>query len=314
MKNCMEGIVVSGVGGFFHVLIRENGKECRLCCRARGNLRREEARVLVGDHVVVETDIEEQQKDAVIVKVLPRNNSMIRPPLANLDTIYAVLSVAEPSPILETTDKLLAIAEHNHINCVIILTKIDLDVTAAARLSALYRAAGYMVFCVSANCGDGIDALAVHLRDYMADGRIAAFTGASGVGKSSLLNALFPSLSLVTGEISKKIGRGKNTTRHVELYPVFGTATGGFLADTPGFSMLDFSRFDFMTWQELPYSFREFAPYHGACRYADCNHIKEEACAIRCAVAEGKVALSRYESYATLYTILRSKSLYGYEK
>lgn len=314
MKERFEGRVVSGVGGLFEVLVGEGEAERRILCRARGSLRRDDARVLVGDRVVVGMEEDGNRGEIAILEVLPRMNSLIRPPLANLNAIYAVLAVADPAPMPETTDKLLAIMEHNQIACTVVLTKTDLDADKTAQLAALYRSAGYEVFCVSAHGGTGIDELAAHVRATLAGGRIAAFAGASGVGKSSLLNALFPGLSLATGEISKKIGRGKNTTRHTELYSVFGTAEGGFLADTPGFSMLDFVRFDFMTWRDLPYAFREFAPYLQACRYGDCNHIKEEECAVRAAVVEGKIAPSRYESYTSLYTVLRAKNPYAGEK
>lgn len=314
MKNCIDGRVVSSIGGLFEILCTVEGEERRLSCRARGGLRRDDSRVLVGDRVTVDMAEDGNRGEIVITEVHPRSNSLIRPPLSNLDAIYAVLAVADPTPMPETTDKLLAIMEHNRIDCTIVLTKTDLDAAATERLAALYRAAGYTVFCVSAHRGEGIEELAAHIRAQLAGGRVAAFTGASGVGKSSLLNALFPSLSLVTGEISKKIGRGKNTTRHTELYPVFGTAEGGFLADTPGFSMLDFVRFDFMTWQDLPYAFREFAPFLGSCRYTDCNHVKEEECGVRRAVEEGKIAPSRYESYTSLYTVLRAKNPYPGEK
>ena len=314
MKNSIDGIVVNSIGGHFEVLSHEGGEERRLFCRARGNLRRDDARVLVGDRVRVSMAADGDCGEIVIDEVLPRSNALIRPPLANLDHMYAVLAVADPSPMPETTDKLLAIMEHEQIDCTVVLTKMDLNEEEGDRLAALYRLAGYCVFCVSAKQGKGIEELAAHLRSSLTGGRIAAFAGASGVGKSSLLNALFPSLALQTGEISKKIGRGKNTTRHTELHPVFGTAAEGFLADTPGFSMLDFSRFDFMTWQDLPHAFREFTPYLSACRYHDCNHIKEEECAVRTAVAEGRIAPSRYESYASLYTVLRAKNPYAGEK
>lgn len=314
MKNRIDGKVVSSVGGLFEVLVAQDGEERRLPCRARGSLRRDDARVLVGDRVVVGIEEDGHRGEIAILEVLPRNNALIRPPLANLDGIYAVLAVADPAPMPETTDKLLAIMEHNRIASTVVLTKTDLDPAGAERLAALYRSAGYEVFCVSAHEGVGIGPLATHLRTALAGGRTAAFAGASGVGKSSLLNALFPQLSLVTGEISKKIGRGKNTTRHTELYPVFGSAEEGFLADTPGFSMLDFVRFDFMTWQDLPHAFREFAPHLGRCRYSDCNHIKEEECAVRAAVAAGTIPASRYESYTSLYSVLRAKNPYGGEK
>ncbi len=301
MEEYKKGLVVASVGGIFEVLC-EFGEH--LSCPARGTLRRGEGRVLVGDRVHV---LQDEKGESVIAEILPRKNSLIRPPLANLDRLFAVLATRDPEPITETTDKLLAIAEHNDIDVTVIITKTDLGDERADSLAVLYRMAGYTVFTVSSETGEGIDAVKAHLGESLAGGKIAAFAGASGVGKSSLLNACLPGLSLLTGEISQKIGRGKNTTRETTLHP----AMGGYLADTPGFSMLDFIRFDFMKWTDLPYAFREFAPYLGQCRYADCNHVKEEECAIRQAVGEGKIAPSRYESYTALYTVLRNKNPYG---
>ncbi len=304
-----EGKVIRSVGGLFEVLCDPYESEERVLCRARGVLRRDDRRVLVGDRVTVTAEGEE----AVIEAVAPRKNSLIRPPLANLDCLYAVLAVTDPAPQPETTDKLLAIMEHEGIDCHVVLTKTDLSTAEADCLAALYRAAGYTVFLTSPRTGAGVDKLREHLRATLAGGATAVFSGASGVGKTSLLNALFPSLSLKTGEISRKIARGKNTTRHTELYTVFGPS-GGFLGDTPGFSMLDFLRFDFMGLADLPHAFREFSPYLGACRYGDCNHIKEEECALRAALAEGKIAESRYQSYVALHEVLRTKKTYGGEK
>ena len=304
MEEIKKGRVVGSVGGIFEVLA-EDGE--RLCVRARGNLRRGEGRVLVGDLVRVSG----KASDAVIEAVEERKNSLIRPPLANLDHLLVALAVREPDPIPETTDKLLAIAEHNGIDVTVVVTKEDTSSASAESLAALYRAAGYPVFTVSSYENTGIEELAAHLKGVLAGGRVAAFAGASGVGKSSLMNRLFPSLSLETGEISQKIGRGKNTTRTTVLYPVYEGEGGGFLADTPGFSMLDFIRFDFMTWQELPAAFREFAPYLGKCRYANCRHVKEQECAVREALAAGKIPPSRYESYVSLYTVLKDKDPYG---
>ncbi len=308
MDNYQKGRVTGSVGGLFEVIT--DGEERRLFCRARGSLRRDEGRVLVGDRVRVEVSAE-RQDECVIAEIEERQNSLIRPPLANLDALYVVLAVLDPAPMPETTDKLLAIAEHNNIPVTVILTKTDLADGETDTLAALYRGAGYPVFTVSTYKNEGIGELREHIATTLAGGRIAAFAGASGVGKSSLINALFPSLALQTGKISEKIGRGKNTTRTTALYPVFGDASGGYLADTPGFSMLDFIRFDFMEWEDLPYAFREFAPYLGKCRYADCNHVKEEECAVRAAVATGEIAPSRYESYTSLYTVLKAKNPYG---
>ena len=310
MEEIKQGRVVGSVGGIFEVLC-ENGE--RLSVRARGSLRRGEGKLLVGDLVRVALP-RGKESDAVIEAIEERKNSLIRPPLANLDHLFVALSVREPDPIPETTDKLLAIAEHNGIDVTVVVTKEDTSSEGAEALAALYRAAGYPVFSVSSLDNTGIEELSAHIKETLAGGRIAAFAGASGVGKSSLINRLFPSLSLETGEISQKIGRGKNTTRTTALYPVFEEEEGGFLADTPGFSMLDFIRFDFMTWEDLPGAFREFSPYLGQCRYANCRHVKEEECAVRKALAEGKIAPSRYESYVSLYTVLKDKNPYGTEK
>ncbi len=313
MKERFNGIVVRSTGGLFEVM-PESSACGNLLCRARGALRREEGRVLVGDRVAVLCEEEGRRGETVIDCILPRKNSLIRPPLANLDCLYAVLAVKDPAPILETTDKLLAIMEKEGISAKVVITKTDLCATLADELAAIYMRAGYAVFPVSSYTGEGLSALENDVAATLAGGRTAAFSGASGVGKSSLINALFPTLSLETGAISQKIGRGKNTTRHAALYPVMGEISGGFLADTPGFSMLDFLRFDFMTVSDLPHVFREMEPYLGKCRYGDCSHVKEEECAVRSAVEEGIIPRSRYESYASLYEVLKGKNPYSTEK
>lgn len=303
MKEINNALVTASVGGLFSVLLPD-GATVR--CRARGVLRRGDGRVLVGDRVCVA----EERGERVIAATASRKNALIRPPLANLDRMLVTLAVADPEPILETTDKLLAILEHESIEATVVLTKTDLAPDRTEALAAIYRSAGYPVYLTSSREGKGLDLLREHIKEQMKGERILAFAGASGVGKSSLINALFPSLSLTVGEISEKIGRGKNTTRHVALYPAFGEREGGFLADTPGFSMLDFLRFDFMKAEDLPNAFRELAPYLGKCRYTDCAHVKEEECAVREALARGEIAPSRYESYSALYTLLRDKSPY----
>lgn len=291
-----EGRVMRGVGGLYEVRIADSAGERRLSCRGRGVLRRDDEKLLVGDLCLV------NEEEAVIEEILPRRNSLIRPPLANLDELFVVTAASHPAPSPETLDKLTAIAVHNGITPVMVITKADLDGEAAEALAAVYRTVGFPVFILSPELDSA--ALAEYIATHVRDGRTAAFSGASGVGKSTLLNRLFPSLSLATGAISRKISRGRHTTRSVEL---FLTPEGGFLADTPGFSMLDFLRFDFFSLGDLPATFPEFLAELGGCRYADCTHTGEVDCGVAIAVREGRVAASRHESYRSLYKLLRDK-------
>ena len=283
--------------------------------RGRGSLRRG-AGLLVGDRVEVLYDDTafssfdgricpaEDGRGLCIEEIEERKNALIRPPMSNLDVLFVTVAAASPAPILETVDKLIAIAEYNRIEPVIVLTKCDLDAQMAQKLSNIYKRAGFSVFVT------GKDADLTPLSDYIAslkDGTVAAFSGASGVGKSTLLNRLFPQLSLETGEISHRIERGKNTTRHVSLFPLREDGEGVYLADTPGFTMLDFERFDFFELEDLPLNFREFVPYIGECRYTKCSHTKEEGCAILGAVKEKKIPRSRHDSFLSLYEVLKKK-------
>ncbi|MBR4770496.1 MAG: ribosome small subunit-dependent GTPase A [Clostridia bacterium] len=294
----MRGVVVKGLGGLFEVLT-ENG---RIACRARGTLKRDEEKVLIGDRV----ELDRPDGEYVIAKVDPRKNSLIRPPIANLDALYCVIAAARPAPALETLDKLLAIAENKSVRAAIVVTKTDGDKEAAETYAALYRQVGYPVFSVSSLSGEGIDELKADLTAQLASGGTAAFAGASGVGKSTLLNRLLPGVSLETGEICRRVERGRHTTRHVELFP----EGGGFVADTPGFSMLDFARFDFFSLSELFDAFPEFGSYRGKCRYADCTHTGEgpDECAVARAVRDGQIPQSRHDSYRALFATLKNKT------
>lgn len=280
-----------------------------ILCRGKGILKRDDGKLLVGDRVCV-ADAESEKGEAVIETILPRRNALIRPPLSNVTVMVLTVSPVSPLPAYSTLDKMLCVCEHEGIEAVLAVTKNDLDKSAAEALCALYRGAGYQAFLLSSPAGEGIDALRAYLDGAVKDGGIAAFAGASGVGKSTLLTALFPSLALLTGSVSDKTQRGRHTTRSVELFP-FGS---GFVADTPGFSLLDFERFDFIPFDALASSFPEFSSYIGACRYDDCTHIKEEGCAILSAVEEGKIARTRHESYKELYPILKEKHLLSIRK
>ena len=305
------GKAVKGLGGLYNIRIEENGNTEYISCKAKGSLHRDEEKLLIGDNVKVTID-DETPDGVVISEILPRKNSLIRPPLANLDYIFAVFAAAKPTPVLETVDKLISIAEYNGIVPVVIITKSDLNSDEAKRLADIYRNAGFVAFVTSVKTGEGIDEIKKYVREHIKGGVTAAFAGASGVGKSTLMNAIFPSLALVTSDISKKIERGRHTTRHVELFELESEDGAGFLADTPGFSLLDFSRFDFFPIDALESSFREFSAYRGMCKYADCAHVGEGAdeCAIMQAVAEGRISRTRLDSYRTIYTTLKSKKMY----
>lgn len=307
-----HGKIIKGLGGLYEVRITaSDGSVEYLSCRAKGNLKRDEEKLLIGDNVTVTVD--DSTPDGVIISSADeRKNSLIRPPLANLDLIFIVFAAAKPAPVIETVDKLISIAEHNGIIPVVVITKSDVSSDASAEYAAVYESAGIPAFITSSKDGEGISALSDYIRANLTGGKTAAFAGASGVGKSTLMNRLFPELSLATAEISRKIERGRHTTRHVEIFDIDQSPSTGFLADTPGFSLIDFARFDFFTLEELLPTFREFAEYAGCCRYADCAHVGESAeeCAIARAAEEGKIAPSRLESYRSIYRVLKSKSAY----
>jgi len=305
------GKIVKGLGGLYETRIAEEGEVLRLACRAKGVLKRDEAKLLIGDNVCLTVD-DETPDGVVISEVIERRNSLIRPPLANLDFLFIVLAAAKPAPVLETVDKLLAIAEHNSITPAVIITKSDLSLAEAEEYAAIYRLSGIPTFVTSSEEGAGLAELREYINNNVRCGLTAAFAGASGVGKSTLMNAIFPSLALATAEISRKIERGRHTTRHVELFDIDNSPETGFLADTPGFSLIDFARFDFFKLDELLPAFPDLLRYSEGCRYADCAHVGEAAaeCAVARAAEEGKIAPSRLESYRSIYRVLKSKSEY----
>ncbi|MBO5305689.1 MAG: ribosome small subunit-dependent GTPase A [Clostridia bacterium] len=312
MEYRTKGKIIKGVGGNYYVRPDSAASDTLLPCRARGKFRHAGLTPLVGDNVILLSDrpLTEDgmtnETEIVLDEIVDRKNALIRPPLANLDVIFVSMASAFPSPILSTVDKLISIAEANHIEPVIVVGKSELDGESTDKLCAIYRGAGFEVFPLSAKNGDGVEALTAYIKTNLA-GKIAAFAGASGVGKSSLLSRLFPERSIETGEISQKIERGKNTTRHVELfdYPCDGGI--GYIADTPGFSLLDFVRFDFFTKDELPMTMREFRAHLGECRFKKCTHTKEDGCAILDAIRRGEIAPSRHESFLEMYDSLKDK-------
>lgn len=306
-----DGKIMSISGGLYKIRLDESGKI--VFCRARGAFRHSGMTPLVGDNVVLRSDKpadeltgSETEGGIMIESIKERKNALIRPPMANLDCIFVSMAAAAPAPILATVDKLIAIAEHNRIEPYIVIGKSELDPTTADEIKRIYTLAGFEVFSLSCETGEGVEDVARFIRENLA-GKTAAFSGASGVGKSTLMNLLFPSLELQTGEISRKIERGRHTTRSVDLYETELDGGSLFIADTPGFSMLDFKQFDFFDKDALPYTFREFDDYIGECRYTKCTHTKEEGCAILEAVREGRIAKSRHDSFLELYDVLKNK-------
>lgn len=325
MEYRTHGKILKGVGGLYTIRLVNKTTHGSIfdtpsplastlvTCSASGSFRHNHIKPLVGDNVeVVYTDhslevMETKHNDIRISNILERKNELIRPPMANLDVMFISMAAASPAPVLPTIDKLICIAEHNDIEPVIIIGKCDLAPDYAKELQAIYQKAGYEAFVLSAKTGEGVDAI----RDYVEnnlDCKTSAFAGASGIGKSTLLNALFPDLSLTTNTISVKIQRGRHTTRHVELYPVSDKKNAGYIADTPGFSLLDFERFNFFDKEDLAYNMREFRNYIGLCRYTKCSHTKEEDCAILEAVRNGDISRSRHDSFLEIYAALKNKN------
>ncbi len=278
-----QGLIRKATGGFYYVQTPQEELECR----ARGLFRKEKISPCVGDRVTVEPT---EPGKGYVVDIAPRKNVLVRPPLANLDQLFLVTSVADPSPNLLVLDKMIAIALHKEIQPILVVTKCDLG--APDTLNRIYQLAGIPVYNVNNQTGEGAQALIP-----LFAGKISAFSGNTGVGKSSLLNVLSPSLQIKTGETSQKLGRGRHTTRHVELFQLFD----GYVADTPGFSAVELERYEVILKDQLQYCFPEFAPYLGECRFTGCSHTCEKGCAVLQALAEGKIAPSRHESYCTMY-------------
>ncbi len=297
-ENKSIGKITKGVGGLYTVMT--DGEE--LSCRARGIFRHSRITPQVGD--MVELGIDEKDGSAVIEGIMERKNSLIRPSVANMDYVFVTMASKSPEPMLDMTDKLISILEFNNIEPVIIVGKCELDPTRAEEIRQIYSSAGFNVFVLSCAENIGIDRVSAFIEENLC-GKTAAFAGASGVGKSTLMNKLFPSLSLDTSQVSHKIERGRHTTRTVTLYPVI--EGGGYIADTPGFSMLDFERFDFFDREDLVETFREYVPHIGECRYTKCTHTKEEGCAILEAIMRGEIPKSRHNSYLVLYDVLKNK-------
>ncbi|MGE5379461.1 MAG: ribosome small subunit-dependent GTPase A [Methylocystaceae bacterium] len=282
MKQHGEGLVIKHYGGFYYVAVGEEILECR----SRGRLKKD--LVLSGDRVGV-TDLGNGQ--GVVELVLPRACELVRPPIANVDTVIVVVAQNNPPPSLWLLDRLLVLIECQSLNPLIVINKSDLDpAPEAVNLMDIYRSSGYQVLRTSTRDGQGLDEVIAALQ-----GQISVLAGQSGVGKSSLLNQICPGLTLKTGDVSRKIGRGRHTTRHTELFSVPG---GGWIADSPGFSVLDLP--EGITHETLVSCFPEIEAVSDQCRFKDCRHDREPVCAVKDAMSDGKIAVSRYEHFLQL--------------
>lgn len=281
----MEGIILKALSGFYYV---DGGDGALTACRGRGKFRHQKLTPLVGDRVRF-TPLGEGA--GILDEILPRKNQFQRPAVANIDQLVVIASGAVPVTDPFLIDRVVSIAEGRDCEPVICINKCDLD--AAEELYQTYRKAGFLTLRVSAETGEGISELAAAIA-----GKVSAFTGNSGVGKSSILNALEPEFRLQVGEVSDKLGRGRHTTRHVEL---FRLSSGAIVADTPGFSSFDTEGMELRRPEELQYTFREFAPYLDQCRFTGCAHVKEKGCAVLAAVKAGEITPSRHASYVRLY-------------
>ena len=283
----MEGLVTRSLGGFYNVTSGGVVYESK----PRGLFRKEKTVITVGDRV---TFTPQENDLAVIEQLHPRRNLFVRPPISNLDRLFIVIAAADPAPDLFFADKLTVIARHSQVEPIIVINKSDL--ADASAIAAIYQQAGVPVILANGHTGEGMQEILAMARD-----GISALAGFSGVGKSSLLSHLLPH-KLETGEVSHKLGRGRHTTRHVELFAV----GNGFFADTPGFSSLELTEQSTLRLPDLAAAFPEFAPYLEDCRFTNCAHLKEKGCAVLEAVQQGRIASSRHASYCQLYEQLKA--------
>ena len=287
-----EKVILKSIGGFYYV---KSGDEV-IECKAKGKFRTLSLSPVAGD--IVDTEFDGSTN--VITKIYPRKNKFIRPPFANLDLLVLVISTVDPAPNYLVIDKMCAIAENKDVQVIMVITKTDM--AEYENIRSVYAKAGFKVFYTGADDDGQLEEIRREMQ-----GKLCVFSGNSGVGKSTLLNKLFPHLSLETGITSKKLGRGKHTTRRVEIFETDGC----MVADTPGFSSVELVDDNFISKDDLQYAFVEFAPYLGSCKFADCRHINEIGCAVKGAVDGGEIPQSRYESYKALYD--RQKNIKEWE-
>lgn len=280
----MRAVIVKAIAGFYYA--KADGEVYE--CKARGVFRKNEITPLVGDFAEIETT---ENGKGVIKSIVDRKNFLERPPVANADRLWIVVSTVDPRPNTLVIDRICAIAEDREIEPIVVVSKTDL--ADPSEILDIYKKSGIETFLVCCKNGEGVDSVKKRLC-----GGINVFTGNSGVGKSSLLNIIDPQLGLKTGEISEKLGRGRHTTRHAELFELEG---GGYVCDTAGFSSVDCETSEFIVKENLQFDFREFAPFIGKCKFSSCTHTCEKGCEICRAVERGEISKSRHDSYVALY-------------
>ncbi len=284
----MKGRIIKALSGFYYVACDGQIFECK----ARGNFRKIGVSPMVGDNVVFQKTTD---NNGVVDEILPRKNSLIRPPVANIDKLFIMSAFSNPEPNTYLIDKMTVIASFNNIEPIIVFNKCDMG--SFDEIRSVYHNAGFKTFVISAKDSFGIEELKPEMKDCF-----SVFTGNSGVGKSSVLNAIFGNDDIATGNVSEKLGRGRHTTRHTELYKL---PFGGYIADTPGFSSLELEMKNFELKENLEYCFPDFEKYLGDCKFTSCTHTKENGCAVIEALESGKIEKTRHESYCQLFTEMK---------
>lgn len=285
MNNKNKGIIIKALSGFYYVEFDNK----IYTCKAKGTFRKQNIKPLVGDNVIFDVD------DLIIEEIIQRKNSLLRPPVANIDKMFIISSHQTPSPNVLNIDRLIAVAENNGIEPILIFNKSDLG--SFTEYENIYKNAGFKCITTSAFSKNAAEQILPHIKD-----SISVFTGNSGVGKSSLINSIFKDSSLIkTGEVSEKLGRGRHTTRHVELFKI----DNAYIADTPGFSAIEIEKMLNCEKEDLHLFFREFKDYTDNCKFTSCSHCSEKGCAVIDAVNNNQITKSRHNSYVTLYNELK---------